>query len=86
MLRDPKDQTMRFFLSSSGIISLVICFLAMIIKSSALVNRALLRRAISLNSRRLIHASAVSTQLSETPSDALVEGAYVQLKTGELSG
>ena len=52
------------------------------------MSRALLRSAVSchsIRSRRVFHASQVDSQLSETSTDTVVEGAYVELKTGDFN-
>ena len=61
----------------------VLCNLTMK-KSSAMMSRVLLRSAISSNARRVVHLSGLRSHLSGVVSPGvLVEGAYVQLKTGE---
>ena len=52
------------------------------------MSRAPLRSAVSchsIRSRRVFHASQVDSQLSETSTDTVVEGAYVELKTEEMA-
>ena len=63
----------------------VLCIFTMIRRSPGLMSRALLRSAVSCKSSRVFHASRVDSLLSEISTDALVEGAYVELKTGDFS-
>ena len=66
----------------------VLYIFAMIRRSPGLMSRALLRSAVSchsIRSRRVFHASQVDSQLSETSTDTVVEGAYVELKTGDFN-